>query len=138
MTDQMAGGEQVQIQGQPFPVTVVDGHIRIHLPFRIDPHELTRYLMGEGYPLSHEPGEVTDAQGWAPEFDPQAYYQWWVYPDPAHEGGYCFALNPRPGDVVERGADIVPSLTPDSLQDVTRWVPILQRFTQVEQEGWGD
>jgi hypothetical protein len=128
MKDLTAAGGQVGVRGQRYHLSHADGQVRLHLSFRIDVRGLTRHLVTEGYPLAYAADEVNETQGWGPEYDPQAYYRWYVYPDPGRPGTHCFAFNPRPGDLVEQGASVRPVLTDESLRDVERWVPVLERF----------
>lgn len=121
-------GGQVEVGGRLYDLSVEDEQVRVHLPTRVDPHSLTSFLVKEGYPLSHDPDEVTDSQGWGPAYDSQGYYRWWVYPDPEQAGGSCFAFNPRPDDLVRQGESATAQLSVASQQDLERWVPVLERF----------
>ncbi|HWI63512.1 MAG TPA: hypothetical protein VNT75_16870 [Symbiobacteriaceae bacterium] len=112
--------------------TLVNGQVRIHLPFEVDPQRLSRQLLREGFPLAHQL-ETTDTQGWGQDFDPNGYYPYWIYPDPEHPGRSVFAFNPQPEDVVDSGgSDERVELGERSARVVRRWVPVLERLRRTE------
>lgn len=134
MERQSLSPEQVTAGGSTCAVTLADGQVRVHLPFAVDSHALSRQLLREGFPLAHET-DTPDTQGWGPDFDTNGYYPFWVYPDPDHEGRSVFAFYPQPEDVVDRGArGEAIDLGPHSRRVVQRWVPVLSRLQKPESE----
>lgn len=130
MTEQHASPGRVTVGGTACEVTLADGHVRVHLPFAVDSHRLSRQLVREGYPLAHEP-HTPDTQGWGPEFDPNGYYPYWVYPDPDRPGRSVFAFNPEPEDVVDHGPrGETVNVGQRSANLIRRWVPVLTNLQQ--------
>ncbi len=122
----LSPGQMVRAGGMSVPVTLASGQVRVHLPFAVDPRALSAQLIREGYALAHEP-ETPDTQGWGDFFDPEAYYPYWVYPDPENAGRSVFAFYPNPEDVVHRaGQPDAVRLGERSRHLVERWVPVLQ------------
>jgi hypothetical protein len=115
--------------------TLVDGQVRVHLPFAVDPHALSAQLLREGYPLAHEPN-TPDTQGWGNDFDSNGYYPYWVYPDPERPDRSVFAFNPRPEDVISRGSAETTerlALGERSRALIQRWVPVLGTLTRPDE-----
>lgn len=114
------------------PVTLADGQVRVHLPFSVDPRRLSAQLLREGYALAHE-ANTPDTQGWGPDFSPNGYYPYYVFPDPDAPGRSVFAFYPNPEDAVSRGAGepVRPSLGDRSRETMERWVPVLARLSKM-------
>jgi len=121
--------QTVQAGGFTCPVSLEDSQVRVHLPFKVDPHRLSAQLQREGYGLAHQP-DTPDTQGWGPEFSNNGYYPYWVFPDPDAPGHTCFAFYPNPEDAVSRGTGdpIAAVLGERSQKTVQRWVPVLARL----------
>lgn len=121
----------VRVGQATYPVTLADGQVRVHLPYRVDAHRLSSQLLREGFPLAHQP-DTPDTQGWGPDFDSNGYYPYWVYEDPERPGGSCFAFNPHPEDDISRGGDapVAVRLGERSQGVVERWVPVLERMAE--------
>ena len=132
---QTAPAQQIQIGSTRCAVTLTNGQVQVHLPFAVDPHALSRQLLREGYPLAHEP-DTPDTQGWGPDFDPNGYYPYWVYPDPENQDQFVFAFNPQPEDVVHRahGQPDAVTLGSRSRKLMDRWVPLLAELKAAESE----
>lgn len=132
---QAAPAQQIQIGSSRCAVTLTNGQVQVHLPFAVYPHALSAQLLREGYPLAHEP-DSPDTQGWGPDFRPNGYYPYWVYPDPQNPARSVFAFNPQPEDVIHRahGQPDAVSLGARSVALVNRWVPVLAALQTQESE----
>lgn len=122
----------VTVGDSTFAASLAGGQVRIHLPFAVDPQQLSSQLLREGFPLAHQP-DTPDTQGWGSDFDANGYYPYWVYPDPDCPGRSVFAFNPQPEDVVDSGGrDERVELGSRSQRVVRRWVPVLARLQRRE------
>ena len=129
----------VNVDGHTYQVSLEQGQVWVHLPFAVDPHELSVQLQREGYALAHEP-DTPDTQGWGETFDPNGYYPYCVFPDPTAPGRSVFAFYPRPEDVVRQGPDgeaVALSLGRESERTIARWVPWLRRRVAVRKPDQG-
>lgn len=125
---QRPSGQWITVDGEAYEVTLANDHVRVHLPYAVDPQALSSLLQREGFPLAHE-ADTPDTQGWGSDFSPNGYYPYWVYPDPTRPGQYVFAFNPHPEDVVQGSDQAILNLGERSMNVIQRWVPLLARLT---------
>lgn len=118
---------QITVDGQTYSLGLEQGQVWVHLPYRVDPHQLSAQLLREGYALAHPP-DTPDTQGWGEEFSPNGYYPYYLFTDPKAENRSVFAFYPNPEDAVTEGEAERLALGERSRRTVERWVPVLARL----------
>ena len=120
----------VDIGGERVACSLVDGQVRVHLPFSVRQDRLTELLRSDHYPVASAPGE-TDSQGWGHDLDIDDYYPYWVYPDPDRPGAQVFAFPPEDYEVTADGTHR-PIIGEKAEREIRRWFDYLRAAAETD------